>query len=574
MLVPLGHSHTSLSKRSSSQTMANMSSTLGFDPYHQILANVRFFSPDHAFVRIITAREPSGGNFRVAVVREVDMGRHREVVLSETDVSVHMALRALHLRSAEAVHNHIAMYGFDFPPDPKIQVDQDVWGSDDEVTSGFSVDESTVAFSGVISNDGFSDDDGAVDFEDCVGEDAEEIGKIEHLVSELAIEGDENYEPKSVSSELNVTPASSPPTPAANSSKRKARKVRATKSRGRYTRSRSRSKSSARRQPLHPRPTGSDAPPRPSADSIPPVDPRVPRQNRHLPPLRTAAVPLPPGQSAENKAMAAVDIPFATSKPVKGDGQPWAEYMGHVPPQTTNNLQPYQLSEPQIHPRTVMGEIHPFISTNPLRPSFPSTLRAGPSGRPSAGILPGHGVQIPPRPNPTASFPSCRPPTLPSRQQQPDPQPAPRDVRLHIKWPGQGEVVILKRCAPSRSGIVDAALSHMWSTFSPNIRGGPGPHIEKNNGGRTYPALLKGTLTRAYDSTMRNGVKTDVSYDMTTSVGEDLSKLWEGAGKTGPCFEVWVSYGAVMPPPLWMRTVHPVQLDREFASEDEEFIAD
>ena len=24
------------------------------------------------------------------------------------------------------------MYGFDFPPDPKIQCDQDVWGSDDE----------------------------------------------------------------------------------------------------------------------------------------------------------------------------------------------------------------------------------------------------------------------------------------------------------------------------------------------------------------------------------------------------------------------------------------------------------
>ncbi|TPX12096.1 uncharacterized protein E0L32_007211 [Thyridium curvatum] len=104
------------------------------DYYHQTLENVRFFSPEHAEVCIVTAKDPMG-MFKAVVMRA--KGKTRTALLSETASSMPEALRRLHHKSAEAVHNHMTTYGCDFVRESKKR-------SKKGRTADSSDDESTV----------------------------------------------------------------------------------------------------------------------------------------------------------------------------------------------------------------------------------------------------------------------------------------------------------------------------------------------------------------------------------------------------------------------------------------------
>ncbi len=152
---------------------------------------------------------------------------------------------------------------------------------------------------------------------------------------------------------------------------------------------------------------------------------------------------------------------------------------------------------------------NPLANMPPPPPPNWLAMNYPPAPPPPPGPLSGSAMRIPPPPMPMSLLqPATGQRKLAAAMARTStPQPQPRDVRLHIIWPGQGDVRIFDHSAPLRRSLTDTALNYVRSH-------GPLFGFSDNSGADSRTWGLAATVRRA--------VFGAESYDMTTLLGRRL----------------------------------------------------
>ncbi|AEO58114.1 hypothetical protein MYCTH_2305202 [Thermothelomyces thermophilus ATCC 42464] len=480
------------------------STTPSIDLRAQIIENCEFFSKPYARLSLVIAKEPLGG-LRAIVVKTED--GTREALLSEAASSLNEALQALHVKSAEAVQNHISSNGFALVNTAKersFALDDDNDDDDDYDDRAHGSDSSTVTLD---EGESLSDDE---------------------TVSVCSVGRAKRRGRKADKSAK------------ASSARRKTKRQGRARSRSPWrsagsARSRSRSSCSgssgyelhydppaipSRRPPiLHgfsqrmpPRP-----PPRPPQGTFP----FIPRGHPAPPP------PPPPGPRpfftrAAYGGMTSMPPPPVRASPFSGGNK--------APLHTTN---------------------HNSNDNNPASTMMPTTTPASPLSHHPAT----HQYQ-----NRNSYQNQCHQPE-PQPQPQPQQQPQPlHDLILHIRWRHHGERRIVQQTSQiTVRGLQQSALSFVkqqGASFAngPSPRSSPLPpppppqdgsinigsdantidnhgHDHGHGHGGTNPAARQQTPDcSGLRAAVRAVVVDGVSYDLTGWAGDDLGRLLDGLG--------------------------------------------